>query len=77
MGVSELVPGAWQEFTGRLTTTDKDGRFTLDGLLPGQKYRLVAGFNVEKRDGEVLHQQFGVTVKPGEALDLGDPKRKK
>jgi hypothetical protein len=51
LGVDGIAPGAWPGFTGRTTKTDKDGRFELAGLLPGQKYRLVAGFNVEKQGG--------------------------
>jgi hypothetical protein len=76
-GVFGIAPGAWQKFTGRTVAADKDGRFAIPGLLPGQKYRLAAGFKMEKKDGELLHQQHGLTVKPGEALDLGDLKPKK
>jgi RNA polymerase sigma factor (sigma-70 family) len=77
LGVSGIVPGAWDQFTGRTVKTDKDGRFELPGLLPGQEYRLVAGFNVEKQGGELHHQRTGVTVKAGEKTDLGDLKPKK
>ena len=76
-GVSGIAPGAWHGFTGRTAKTDKDGRFELTGLLPGQEYRLVAGFSIEKQGGEILHRQTGLTLKPGEALDLGDLKPKK
>ena len=76
-GVFGIAPGAWQKFTGRTVAADKDGRFTVPGLIPGQKYRLAAGFKMEKKDGELFHQQHGLTVKPGEALDLGDLKPKK
>jgi hypothetical protein len=72
-----VEPSAWQEFTGRTTKADKDGRFTVTGLLPGQGYRLAAGFNLEKPDRELLHVRNGVTVKPGEAHDLGDLKPEK
>ena len=72
-----VEPSAWQEFTGRTTKTDKGGRFTITGLLPGQQYRFVAGFNLEKPDRELLHVRNGVTVKPGEAHDLGDLKPEK
>ena len=46
IGPGRLASG----FASRTTKTDKDGKFTLTGLLPGQEYRLVAGFNVEKKD---------------------------
>jgi RNA polymerase sigma factor (sigma-70 family) len=77
LGGAGIAPGAWDQVTGRTAKTDKDGRFTLNGLLPGQKYRLMAGFNVEKQGGELLHQRTGVTVKAGEKADLGDLKPKK
>ena len=77
LGVSGIEPGAWQHFTGRTAKTDKDGKFTLTGLLPGQKYHLIAGFNFEKMGGELLHERTDVTVKPGATNDLGDLKPKK
>jgi RNA polymerase sigma factor (sigma-70 family) len=76
-GVSGVVPGAWERYTGRTTKTDKDGRFTISGLFPGQEYRLIAGFNADKQGGERLHMRTGVTVKPGEKNDLGDLKPEK
>ncbi|VTR92038.1 sigma-70 family rna polymerase sigma factor : RNA polymerase sigma factor, sigma-70 family OS=Singulisphaera acidiphila (strain ATCC BAA-1392 / DSM 18658 / VKM B-2454 / MOB10) GN=Sinac_5058 PE=4 SV=1: Sigma70_r2: Sigma70_r4_2: CarboxypepD_reg [Gemmata massiliana] len=76
-GVFGIHPGAWQRFTGRETKADKDGRFKLKGLLPGQQYRLVVGFHPEKKGGELLHQRADLTVKPGETTDLGDLKPKK
>jgi hypothetical protein len=64
--------GPWrQTFTGRVTKSDKDGRFTISGILPGEEYRLAAGFNLEKLGGELLHQTTGVNVKSGAAHDLG------
>ncbi|QJW94811.1 sigma-70 family RNA polymerase sigma factor [Frigoriglobus tundricola] len=77
LGVSGIEPGAWKHFTGRTARTDKDGTFTLTGLLPGQEYHLIAGFNVEKMGGELLHERNGVTVKPGGTTDLGDLNPKK
>jgi RNA polymerase sigma factor (sigma-70 family) len=76
-GVSGIEKGAWQHFTSRTAKTDQTGRFTLTGLLPGHEYRLRAGFNAEKQGGELLHQRGGVTVKVGEAKDLGDLKPRK
>jgi RNA polymerase sigma factor (sigma-70 family) len=76
-GVFGVEPGAWQDFTGRATRADKDGQFTITGLLPGQRYRLVAGYNLEKPDREVLHVRSDVTVKPGEAAALGELKPQK
>ncbi len=76
-GMSGVVLGAWSQVTGRATKADKDGRFTLPSLIPGQTYRLAAAFNPRKPNSELLHRHDGFTVKPGEALDLGDLKPKK
>ena len=75
-GNNYFAPGAWQAFTGRAVNTDREGRFEIPGLLPGQAYRLVAGYDVEERGGEVLHQRSGVSVKAGERHDLGDLREK-
>jgi hypothetical protein len=47
------------------------------GLLPGEKYMLAAGFEMDKAGGELLHKRNGVTVGAGEAKDLGDLSAKK
>jgi RNA polymerase sigma factor (sigma-70 family) len=77
LGLAGIVPGAWDRFTGRTTKADKDGRFTLTGLLPGQKYRLRIGFDPENAGGEILQQRNELSVKPGEVHDLGELKPKK
>jgi len=55
--------------------TDKDGKFRIEGLAPGLKYRLVLfrGMYVLVPDGEA---RKGVTVKAGETKDLGEMKIK-
>jgi RNA polymerase sigma factor (sigma-70 family) len=52
----------------RSFTTDKDGKFRIEGLVPGLKYHLTAmdGFKVLNELAK------GVTVKAGETKDLGD-----
>jgi protocatechuate 3,4-dioxygenase beta subunit len=56
---------------GEVVITDKDGRFRVEGLVPGQEYRV-------SRHGD---RQFGhlvlfapLIVKPGEHKDMGDIK---
>jgi RNA polymerase sigma factor (sigma-70 family) len=50
---------------------DKQGRFRLDGLAPGLKYRLglLNGFYLLSFEGAAAGE---LTVKPGETRDLGD-----
>ena len=49
--------------------TDKAGRFRIEGLAPGLKYRLsiFKGNYVLSPEGDA-----GTTIKPGETKDLGD-----
>jgi len=54
-------------------TTDRDGRFRLDGLLPGLKYDLVVTEG-EPKPGPVAAYLRGVTVEPGKTRDAGDLK---
>jgi protocatechuate 3,4-dioxygenase beta subunit len=55
--------------------TDKDGKFRIEGLAPGLKYRLVLfrGMYVLMPDGEL---RKGVTVKANETKDVGEVKIK-
>jgi protocatechuate 3,4-dioxygenase beta subunit len=67
-----LHAGSWRGFTGRDATTDKDGRFRIDGLIPGESYNLHAGVGDIERKGNVSHHKPKLTVGPGEEKDLGD-----
>jgi protocatechuate 3,4-dioxygenase beta subunit len=55
---------------------DKQGRFRLDGLIPGKRYTAHAQAP-RKRDGEIQNADLGVvfqdvTVEPSQTKDLGD-----
>jgi RNA polymerase sigma factor (sigma-70 family) len=51
--------------------TDAEGRITLPDLIPGAAYRITDFSTVnDENKGEQIRKDF--TVKPGEALDLGD-----
>jgi len=51
-------------------TVDAEGRFRIEGLVPGVKYDAL-GHSPSKADGPILQ---GVQVGPGEVKDLGDVK---
>ena len=53
--------------------TDKDGRFLIEGLAPGLKYRIATlrGMSLLRPEGDATK---GVTVQAGETNDLGELK---
>jgi RNA polymerase sigma factor (sigma-70 family) len=74
-GMFAIHRGLWSKFVGREVTTDKDGRFRLEGVLPG------VDFNVYVSDGDLAKRNTLVTtrkqvrVEPGKANDLGTLKK--
>jgi hypothetical protein len=56
------------------SSTDKEGRFRIEGLLPGAKYNVDAAREVEGGNTGSMPQQaiFDATVQAGETKDLGD-----
>jgi len=52
--------------------TDEDGRFAIDGLVPGAEYHLTASQRAGRRYPGSIEQ--AIQVKSGETLDLGDVK---
>jgi hypothetical protein len=64
--VEEPFVGANGEFSPPLrATTDNDGRFRIDGIIPGTAYWL------QTSEGQFFDRDFW-TPKPGEVKDLGD-----
>jgi hypothetical protein len=51
-------------------TTDKDGRFSIDGVVPGVKYDLRTFEGPANADGKSVAR--GVQVAPGEQKALGE-----
>jgi RNA polymerase sigma factor (sigma-70 family) len=68
--IEEPIRGAQQEFTPPIqATSDRDGRFRIDGIIPGVEQKLSArGFQGEA-EGFIL---VDWTPKPGEVKDLGE-----
>lgn len=73
-GVFGISAGAWKDFTDRTTTTDAEGRFQLDDLLPGERYHFVAGDAKIGEGGTETHALPKLRVEAGETRDLGDLK---
>jgi hypothetical protein len=69
-----IAYGAWHHLTGRRAVADKDGRFRIDGLLPGARYTLVASPEEVRPGKSVTHHRKGLTVEAGKEKDVGDVK---
>ncbi len=58
-------------------TTDKKGKFRVDGLLPQMRYLLVVGYgDPEQRNTIRVYREEGLSVEAGKTKDLGDLKSK-
>ncbi len=71
-------PSSWFKLTQIETTTDHEGRFRLDGLVPGLKHNLFAaeGEIVIQPEVALPYRADGLTVESGKIKDLGDLKSK-
>jgi hypothetical protein len=75
-GVLGISSGPWRDWTNRTATADKDGRFRLDGLLPGLKYTVYVTDGDLGEAFTLVTTSSGVTVVPGKETDLGELKRR-
>jgi hypothetical protein len=74
---SAFIPNGKNELFNRFGTTDSDGQFRVEGLLPGLKYQiqpLVPGMRRAAPAGakRPFAVRQGVTVEVGETKDIGD-----
>ena len=60
-------------FHGSFRTTGKDGRFRIEGVIPGLKVGLWAGKSPGIFDQHLVPE---LTLQAGEVKDLGDRERK-
>jgi hypothetical protein len=65
----ELVQfnGTWSELINHSATTDADGRFRVEGMLPGLKYNMAAAV----ADDQILMHREKMVFSAGEVRDLG------
>jgi RNA polymerase sigma factor (sigma-70 family) len=54
--------------------SDKEGRFTIEGIIPETKLMLLVGITDKDGPGRTIHGINDLTWKAGEAKDLGDVK---
>jgi hypothetical protein len=74
-GTYGMQRGPWRSWTTRTTKTAADGKFKLDGLLPGLTYTIHVSDGELGEAGTLVATKRGVTVEAGKELDLGELKR--
>ena len=70
-GVYGIRPGLWSDFTGRDAVTDADGRFRLDGVLPGVGFSLYVSDGDLREERTLAASRLHVRVEAGKTTDLG------
>ena len=73
-----ITRGTWAAKLEGKATTDADGKFRLDGLMPGLKYNLVVSEDDSDDADRVVVRRDGVApAESGRDRDLGDLRGKK
>lgn len=74
-GTFGMQRGPWRSWTTRTTKTDADGKFKLEGLLPGLTYTIHVSDGDLGEFNTLVVTKRGVTVEAGKEADLGELKR--
>jgi hypothetical protein len=67
--------GLWLDFVSRDATTDKDGRFRVEGVLPGVNFVLYVSDGDLAKERTLVSMKKGVRVESGKTTDLGPLKK--
>jgi hypothetical protein len=70
-GVFGMQKAPWWNLTKRTATTDKAGRFRLEGLIPGLEYSIHVSDGDYGEAGTLVTQRTGIKVEPGKTMELG------
>ena len=70
-GFNSMQKAPWWSRTKRTATTDKDGRFRLEGLIPGLEYSIYVSDGDLGEPNTLVARRGGVKVKAGETVDVG------
>jgi RNA polymerase sigma factor (sigma-70 family) len=70
-GLFNIQPAPWWKLTKRTAKTDANGRFQLEGLLPGLEYTLYVSDGDVAESGTLVVERRKVTVSAGKTTDLG------
>jgi RNA polymerase sigma factor (sigma-70 family) len=74
-GTFGMRRGPWRSWTTRTAKTDADGKFKLEGLLPGLTYTIHVSDGDLGEFNTLVVTKRGVTVEAGKIADLGELKR--
>jgi hypothetical protein len=74
-GVSAIHRGLWTRFLERQVTTDKGGKFRLEGIMPGVSFALAVSDGDLEKDRTLVALWRRVQVEAGKTRNLGELKK--